>query len=106
TTGRIENPVFGLAIHRNDGVHICGPNTAFSGLEIPLIDGEGDILYRVDSLPLLEGTYVVSVAIHNQADTVMYDYHDRLYTFRVRQVARGERYGLVSVRGEWEWSGR
>jgi hypothetical protein len=57
----------------------------------------------VDNLPLMEGAYYVSVAAHNQADTVMYDYHDRLYTFRVRQVGKGERYGLVSLRGEWEW---
>jgi len=34
----------------------------------------------------------------------MYDYHDRLYTFKVRQVVKGERYGLVSLEGEWEWN--
>jgi len=102
--GRIENPVFGLAIHRNDGLHVCGPNTHFAGLDIPFIEGEGDVSYRVDHLPLMEGTYLVSVAAHNQADTTMYDYHDRLYTFKVRQVGRGERYGLVGMGGEWEWN--
>jgi lipopolysaccharide transport system ATP-binding protein len=105
TTRRLEKPVFGLAIHGADGVHICGPNTYFSSLDIPCVDGEGEIVYRVDTLPLLEGTYLVSAAIHNQADTVMYDYHDRLYTFRVRQVEKGERYGLVSMAGRWEWNG-
>ena len=105
THGRIENPVFGLAIHRNDGLHVCGPNTRFAGLDIPFIEGEGDVLYRVAHLPLMEGSYLVSVAAHNQADTVMYDYHDRLYTFKVRQVGRGERYGLVRMGGEWEWNG-
>ena len=103
--GRIENPVFGLAIHRNNGLHVCGPNTHFAGLDIPVIEGEGDVLYRVARLPLMEGTYLVSVAAHNQADTVMYDYHDRLYTFKVRQVGKGERYGLVGLGGEWEWNG-
>jgi lipopolysaccharide transport system ATP-binding protein len=104
--GRIENPVFGLAIHRNDGLHVCGPNTHFAGLDIPFIEGEGDVLYRVAHLPLMEGSYLVSVAAHNQADTVTYDFHDRLYTFTVRQVGRGERYGLVRMGGEWEWNGR
>jgi lipopolysaccharide transport system ATP-binding protein len=99
---RIENPVFGLSIRRDDGLHVCGPNTQFAGLDIPFVEGEGDVLYRVDSLPLLEGTYLVSVSAHNQADTVMYDYHDSLYTFRVRQVEKDERYGLVSLQGEWE----
>jgi hypothetical protein len=101
--GRIENPVFGLAIHRNDGLHVCGPNTHFAGLDIPFIE-EGDVLYRVAHLPLMEGSYLVSVAAHNQADTVTYDFHDRLYTFKVRQVGRGERYGLVRMGGEWEWN--
>lgn len=101
---RIEGPIFGLAVHRNDGLHVCGPNTQFAGLDIPSIEGEGAILYRVDRLPLMDGTYLLSVSAHNQADTVMYDYHDRLYTFKVRQVVKGERYGLVSLAGEWEWN--
>jgi len=105
TAKRIDKPVFGMAIHRMDGVHVCGPNTGFSSLDIPFIDGEGDVLYRVDSLPLMEGTYLVSVAIHNQADTTTYDYHDRLYTLRVRQVGDGERYGLVGIGGRWEQNG-
>lgn len=101
---RIDRPVFGLAVHRNDGVHLCGPNTDFSGLRIPFIDGEGDVLYCIESLPLMEGTYLVSASVHNQADTVMYDYHDRAHAFRVRQVEDGERYGLISLRGEWTWT--
>jgi len=102
---RVESPVFGLAVHRNDGLHVCGPNTHFAGLDIPFVEGEGDILYCVDHLPLMEGTYLVSVSAHNRADTVMYDYHDRLYPFKVRQVGKGERYGLVSLGGKWEWNG-
>jgi ABC-type polysaccharide/polyol phosphate transport system ATPase subunit len=100
---RVDEPVFGIAIHRMDGVHVCGPNTAFSGLRMPFIEGEGVVYYRVGALPLMEGTYLLSVAVHNQADTVMYDYHDRLYAFRVRQVGTGERYGLVTMEGTWEW---
>ncbi len=99
----IERPIFGLAVHRQDGVHVCGPNTSFADLDIPFIESQGEIIYRVDSLPLMEGTYEVSVAVHNQADTIMYDYQDRLYSFRVRQVGHGERYGLMSMRGDWEW---
>jgi lipopolysaccharide transport system ATP-binding protein len=98
---RIEKPVFGLAVHRNDGLHICGPNTQLAGLNLPSVEGEGEVFYHVDHLPLMEGGYLVSVSAHNEADTVMYDYHDRLHTFKVRQVSEGERYGLVSLGGEW-----
>jgi lipopolysaccharide transport system ATP-binding protein len=103
---RVERPVFGLAIHRSDGTHITGPNTQFAGLDIPVVKGEGAVLYRVDHLPLMEGTYYLSVAAVDSADTMVYDHHDRLYKFKVRQVGGGERYGLLSLRGEWEWKGR
>ncbi len=100
---RVERPVFGLAVHTAEGVHICGPNTTFAGLDVPYVEGEGDVYYRIGALPLLEGTYFISVAAHNKADTEMYDYHDRLYPLRVRQTGRGERFGLVTLNGEWLW---
>jgi hypothetical protein len=100
---RIEKPVFGLAIHRGDGVHITGPNTRFGGVDIPYVEGRGKVLYEMASLPLLEGVYALSVAITNAADTKMYDYHDRLYPFRVRASVEEEQYGLVTLGGHWTW---
>ena len=49
---------------------------------------------------LLGGTYYVSVAVHNWEDTRTYDYHDRLYPFRVLP-SEGERYGILTLKGEW-----
>jgi hypothetical protein len=102
---QVERPVFGLAIHRGDGTHITGPNTQFAGHETPGIESEGVVQYTVPALPLLEGTYYVSVAAHNWEDTEMYDYHDRLYPFRVLP-SEGERYGIVTLKGEWSWNKR
>jgi lipopolysaccharide transport system ATP-binding protein len=99
--GRVEDPVFGLAVHHVGGAHICGPNTSFAGLRIPVVEGEGEIVYRVPALPLMPGTYYVSVAAHNRADTVMYDYHDRAYAFQVHPGPVGERYGMFTLGGTW-----
>lgn len=99
---RVNRPVFGLAIHRRDGLHITGPNTQFAGREIPCIEGEGIVRYRVASLPLLEGSYLISVAAHDWDDTEMFDYHDRLHPFRVL-CSGEERYGILSMKGEWSW---
>ncbi|MGC9397899.1 MAG: ABC transporter ATP-binding protein [Anaerolineae bacterium] len=99
---RIEQPVFGLAIHRSDGTHITGPNTRFAGQEIPYVEGRGKVVYAVRTLSLLEGVYMVSVAVTSSADDEMYDYHDRLYPFRVRSPGGAEQYGLITLDGEWQ----
>jgi ABC-type polysaccharide/polyol phosphate transport system ATPase subunit len=99
---RVERPVFGLAIHRSDGIHITGPNTQFAGLDIPAVEGEGIVTYAIPALPLLEGLYYISVSTHNWEDTEMYDYHDRMYGFWVLPGTR-EEYGIVTVMGVWRW---
>jgi lipopolysaccharide transport system ATP-binding protein len=99
----ITAPVYGIAIHRQDGAHITGPNTAQAGRILPTLSGSGTVTYHVPHLPLLEGLYYVSVAVVNQDDTEIFDYHDRLYPFRVinqNQVAR-ERFGIVTLGGKW-----
>lgn len=99
-------PVFGLAIHRQDGLHLCGPNTGF-GQEIrPTLSGAGTVRYAVPYLPLLDGLYQISVAVVNSLDTETYDYHDRLYPFRVqnRGARAREHLGLLTLRGNWEYA--
>lgn len=99
---KVNNPVFGLAIHRRDGLHVTGPNTRFARDQIPAVDGKGVVRYRVESVPLLEGSYRLSVAAHDWAGKEMYDYHDRLYRFRVSHT-EGERHGVVTLGGAWTW---
>ena len=99
-TERVEQPVFGLAIHRSDGVHVTGPNTQFAGLDIAAVAGAGIVTYTVSKLPLLDGLYTLSIAAHDWEDTEMYDYHDRLYSFRVLP-GKKEKYGVVAFSGHW-----
>jgi ABC-type polysaccharide/polyol phosphate transport system ATPase subunit len=98
---RVEAPVFGLAIHRNDGLHINGPNTLDGGLYIEAVEGPGTITYRVASLPLLEGAYELSASCYDRSCTHPYAHHHRRYPFRVHGGAVRERFGLVLVRAEW-----
>ncbi len=99
--GAVDDPVFGIAVHHQNGTHIAGPNTAFAGLHIARIEGDGLLRYRVPTLSLLEGTYYVSVAIVNREDTVTYDFQDRAYPFRIFVGGSRERYGIVTLQGEW-----
>jgi lipopolysaccharide transport system ATP-binding protein len=99
----VPSPIFGMAIHRQDGAHLTGPNTQFAGLSLPTLAGRGTITFSIPRLPLLEGLYHISVAVVNSDDTEMYDYHDRAYPFRVANPLGGvhERYGMITLQGEW-----
>lgn len=99
---RIEHPMFGLAIHRDDGLHISGPNNVFAGCDIPAIEGAGQVTYAVDMLPLLEGTYFLTAAIHDTSGAQTYDYHGQSWTFHVQRGDVGERYGIVYMPSRWE----
>jgi lipopolysaccharide transport system ATP-binding protein len=100
----VQSPIFGMAISRQDGTHLTGPNTAFAGVDLGLVEGRGTVVYTVQALPLLESLYHVSVAATNADDTEMFDYHDRAYHFRV--LNRGsevrEQYGLLTLNGVWQ----
>ncbi len=93
----------GIAIHRQDGIHITGPNTAFDGLDIKMDPGVGGVTYKVPSIPLMEGLYQLSVALVNRDGNRMLDYHDHFYTFRInnRNQDIHEKYGLMTLGGEW-----
>jgi lipopolysaccharide transport system ATP-binding protein len=98
---RVEEPIFGLAIHHQNGAHICGPNTQLGGLSIPFVEGQGVVAYHIPVLNLLEGSYLISVAAVNKTSTETFDYHDRLYPFRVFRGKSRELYGLFTFNGEW-----
>jgi lipopolysaccharide transport system ATP-binding protein len=101
-TERVEDPIFGLSIHHQNGMLVSGPNTGFSDLGVPPIQGEGVVTYHIPCLPLLEGTYQISVSCHKRDDSEMYDYHDRAYTFRVYPGKSLERYGFMTTNGQWQ----
>jgi len=99
---QIERPMFGLAIHRADGLHVTGPNTVFAGYDLAAIEGEGEMRYHIEALPLLAGTYYLSASICDHSGACAYDYASLEYRFRVQPGAIAERYGAVHIPARWE----
>jgi ABC-type methionine transport system ATPase subunit len=93
----------GIAIHRQDGVHITGPNTAFDGLDIKAQPGIGGVVYSIPSIPLMEGMYQLSVALVNRLGNIILDFHDHYYTFRINNHGHDvhDRYGVMTMNGQW-----
>jgi hypothetical protein len=102
----VEEPEFGLAIFREDGVHVNGPNNRLAGVPIDARPGPGVLRYRVEELPLLPALYLVTAAVHDGQRPHAYDFHDRAYTFRVEAGATLEREGVVHLPATWEWDGQ
>lgn len=98
---RVQTPVFGLAIYRDDGAHITGPNTKMNGCPIPWVEGDGEVRYHVPRLPLLPGRYVLSVSAYDHDLALAYDHRERVGQFTVVEGGTLERFGLVTFDGAW-----
>lgn len=98
----VEAPVIGIGIHHENGAHVTGPNTSLDGISLTAA-ADGHITYRVPELRLLPGLYHLSVAAVHTVTQEIYDLHDRIYPFHVDESSARERYGIVSLQGEWHW---
>ena len=55
--------MFGVGVFRKDGVCCYGTNTAVEGLTFGKVDGEGVVTMQIDRLDLVEGEYLLDVAV-------------------------------------------
>lgn len=99
----IEEPEFGLAIFRHDGLHVNGPNTRVAGLSVGVVNGPGLVRYVIQRLPLLPARYQVSAAVHDSERPLAYDFHEEAFGFRVVKGDTDETEGVVALDAEWTW---
>lgn len=99
----VPDPEFGLAIFRQDGVHVNGPNTQQAELEMGTVHGPGIVRYEVKRLPLLPAHYKVTTAVHDSRVPHCYDYHKEAYSFRVVPGGTRELDGLIELPATWSW---
>ncbi len=105
TTAAIERPVFGMAIHRLDGVEVTGPNTRETG-EVPdTIDGAGHVDLVVDRFMVVPGTYDLSAALANFTLAHTYDHRYRFLRFDVEPGTPTAEFGVMTMGGRWDTSG-
>ncbi len=98
---RIDQPLFGVAIYRSDGLHIAGPNVRTSGYDIPFVEGPGELSLVIDPLPLLKGCYELTASVHDYEGIHTYDHHDRAYIFEVVQNQEKQTLGSFLLPAYW-----
>jgi ABC-type polysaccharide/polyol phosphate transport system ATPase subunit len=96
----IEEPHFGIAIFREDGVYCYGPNTSFEGHYIDrLNEGQGFFRIEYKSLLLKPGSYRLSAAIWDKNEVWAYDYHVGFYNFEIS--GENSDYQLLDLKFRW-----
>jgi len=98
----VDDFVVGIGVFNAEGVCCYGTNTSVDALLPERLSGDAEVVFAVDALDLVEGTYKLDVAVHKQ-DGYPYDYHRLLYTFRVK--SRAKDVGIYRPRHAWRFSG-
>ena len=97
----VEDPIMGIAIFRNDQVYVFGPNTNFDRVEEMRGTFDGVYTYFIyyPQLPLLQGSYRMSVALYDKTHLRPHIWHNQLYELSV--VSDVEDHGLVHLEHHW-----
>lgn len=98
----VPGPVFGVGLYHESGIWLTGPNTRFDGLELNELHGSGYVDYHIPDLPLLNGRYLLSVAVYDTSMLHPYDHHERRYRLVVQGAGLREHYGIIAVPGNWQ----
>jgi ABC-type polysaccharide/polyol phosphate transport system ATPase subunit len=98
----VREPVFGIAVHTLDGVHVTGPNTRDVDLATGTLEGAGHLDLRVPQLMLTPGTYELTAAVFDHSVVHTFDHRDKLFRFDVVPGRPRDQYGVISLGGSWE----
>ncbi len=98
----VEDFVFGIGVFTSGGVSVYGTNTHLEDFVPERATGAGEVRLHLDDLRLVEGTYLLDVAVHRK-DGTPYDYHRGLYSFRMK--SRIKDVGVYRPAHRWEFAG-
>jgi ABC-type polysaccharide/polyol phosphate transport system ATPase subunit len=96
----IKDLVVGVRITDLHGHPVWGTNTRRRGVTISDVVGSGMITYSLQELPLLEGTYELTVALSDSSEIEVFDHWERRIRFNVNQHKNFDE-GLVHFKGTW-----
>ena len=100
---QMENLAFGLSIRVSDGNLLGGTSNLQTAPTERLGPGAGFIDYRIDSLPLLPGSFHLAGAIMNATSQHVYDHSPHIAEFDVVPSAGHEGDdGVVALGGMWK----
>ena len=99
TTRPINNPIFGAAIYRSDGVYVHGPNSQWDKVLEGTYHGIFTFFIQWKNLELLSGRYRLSIAVFDKGHLKPFVWHNQLHDFEM--VTEIEDHGMVLMDHAW-----
>lgn len=78
----VRDPVVGIMIFDERGYAVFGTNTSRRGIDLGITKGKMRVRYMIDKLPLLDGTYSLTVGVTSRDSRTVYHWQERAYQFR------------------------
>jgi lipopolysaccharide transport system ATP-binding protein len=94
----IRDPVFGIALYSEQDQYLYGTNTELKNIVIDKIEGDGHIDLLIETIPMLSGRFLLTVAVHPHEGKA-YDWIDKQYSFEV--LPKGRDAGIFEVPCKW-----
>lgn len=98
---RIENPIFGVAIHDSLGDVCAGTTSKMSRYAVDAIEGPGSVCLHIPSLPLYPGVYMIRANVSDKHFGILDD-HDPAAYLNVETGKPGV--GVFYLAHSWEKS--
>jgi len=96
----IDNVVAQVRISHLHGIDIWATSSKHESPPMPPLHGIGHIDLRIDELPLLEGTYDLSIALTDYTEVREYDHWEKRTRFDVHQDDLYDA-GLITMKSRW-----
>jgi len=100
----LQDPVVTLRIDTLAGHPVWGSSTRRNGISLGMLDGPASVSVRMDSLPLLEGVYDVTVGLTDHTEMHPYDHWEKRVRFEVRQYKSFD-IGVTLIPSHWSVTG-
>ena len=91
---RTDDLLFGIAIYDENGTNLFGTNTEVLDVDVPPALGDCEMAFEFSQVPLLDGRFLVTLAIQSRDEGTVYDWREQQTFFQVMNPERT--HGLVS----------
>lgn len=85
----------GFTVYDQTGRFLFGANSKLFPTDITLDAGEGEIVFELETVPLLDGDYPVTIGLLTHDEYTVYDWHEQQYMLSV--MNQGLLIGLIAV---------